>query len=312
MDKQKAKDKLIREKFMPRGDIILIEREKAAEEEGGIIIPPKYRLKGLLATVLRVGNAVDCVPDRAMLEGKKIFFELSGVMNAFGTKTNLAVAEGRSMVAWVHGKKHEQEFMPVNGWYVVKPDVLPEEEGGIVIPDIAKQPNPCMGTLLRQEDEGAARRIRPGARVVFRVSSSCPATEKGENVVLCHRPLAWRPTDDQEWMPLDSYVLVRADPVQEELVGNQVAPHGWYVVKPERRKEKGGIVVPDIWQRYPSTGKVFGIGAGAANLGLRPGDIVEVRRAQPNWMSMCGIIFDRQRRDMLLVLASDILGVHEA
>jgi co-chaperonin GroES (HSP10) len=281
MTDQKKIDEEIKAHFGPIRDLLLVEREMAQDKAGLIVLPERYQFKGMLAEVVKQGPQV-ALPkvDRCVT----VLCSPNGLMNSFGNSSQMALIRAHHLMAALEGPKDEEDFFPLNSWYLYEPDPIVEIEGGIFLPDQAKV-NPSTGTLLRVPAK--EKKLKGGERAIFQWSRTRHIVQKGVDLALGDRPIALYHGKDAQ--PLDTRLIVETE-LPELMLGE--------------------IERPLSYAREPSVAVIHSIGDGVTDLELGPGDRVEIERVKP-MDHPAGVCFDPHNVRMRIVDEKSILGRYE-
>ena len=147
-------------RFHPLRGNVLIRRETPEDNDGGIIIPERYRMYSWRGTVISCGYAVE-----GFKRGEVILYLRDATVLPFADRT-LAMTEAKRILAKLKVKKHVEIIMPQNNYVMILENDVKPSEGGIILPDTAKKQS-LSGKVFRVNSDTACASVNVGMQVWF-------------------------------------------------------------------------------------------------------------------------------------------------
>ena len=161
----------IPDNFIPLAKHVLIKREDANSEKGGIIIPEVYRLRGSRAEVVRIGKGVENVTN-----GDQILYWKEYTVLPFKER-EMAITEDGYILAKIEldiAAGNVERIIPLNSWVMIRMDRPSGQQDGIYLTDKTES-NASWGTVVRIGDDCIA--VKPDRRVYFETNNGLVCVE---------------------------------------------------------------------------------------------------------------------------------------
>jgi co-chaperonin GroES (HSP10) len=161
----------IPDNFIPLTKHVLIKREDADSEKGGIIIPEVYRLRGCRAEVVRIGNGVKNVTN-----GDQILYWKEYTVLPFKER-EMAITEDEYILAKIEldvVAGNVERIIPLGSWVMIRMDRSSCQDDGIYLTDRTEK-SASWGTVVRIGDDCKA--VKPDKRVYFETNKGMVCVE---------------------------------------------------------------------------------------------------------------------------------------